>query len=120
MAEPTTGTHRRFGHLQLVGPAAAESPAELRWTVDPPSLLALAVALERAAGMAPCYSGVLTPELVTWRERYRRSAEILAEVANHDPRALRSIAGAPWDDDGPRPPGTGLAIMAAATMEGGQ
>jgi hypothetical protein len=88
------------------------------WAQEPLSLLTLAVALEHLVGPSPdAYADGLTPELSAWFDRHCRAADILAEVANGDAAALRSIVGPPHDDDGPRPPGTGLVVTAAIILE---
>lgn len=82
------------------------------------SLAKLAIALESEVGPAPAVLG-WTKEAAKWHTRYRRAIEVLADECDRDAEPLRLIAGPPWDEDGPRPAGTMLAINAALTVERG-
>lgn len=81
------------------------------------ALAELATALESRVGPGPAVALGWTSEVAEWHARYRRAVEILAGSSGRDAILLRSIAGPPWDEDGPRPPGTMLAINAALSLE---
>jgi hypothetical protein len=104
-------------YLRLVSSQESLPPdSPSRWANEPLSLRAVAVALEHLVGPGPDPYAGASPELDGWVERHRRAAAMLAEVANMDAGLLRSLAGPPHDDDGPRPVGTGLLVTAANSI----
>ena len=86
------------------------------WLDEPRSLRALAVALEHLAGPEPDTSA-WSEDLARWFTRWDVASDILTEVANMDPAALRAVAGP--DIDVEPPGGQRLLIAAAIRLEQG-